>query len=81
MWTMTNTEGFTQEQLDTINEARTAILKESCADADHVDDALCNEWAEHISAGDLRDAVLARFGLKGVLDPVRQDLIDELYVF
>ena len=81
MWTMTNTEGFTQAQLDTINEARAAILKESFADTSHVDDALTNEWVEDISAGDLRDAVLSRFGLKGVLDPVRQDLIDELYVF
>lgn len=81
MWTMTNTEGFTQAQLDTINEARAAILKESCAFANHIDDALNNEWVEDISAGDLRDAVLSRFGSKGVLDPVRQDLIDELYVF
>lgn len=71
MWTMTNTEGFTQEHLDTINEARAAILKESCTDAPHtdeafakhIDDALTNEWVEDISADDLRDAVLARFGV------------------
>ncbi len=57
MWTTDNTKGFTQDQLDFINE----VLKELVADGvdeSNANDIINNSWVDGIhSADDLRRAV------------------------
>lgn len=67
MWTMDNTEGYTQEQLDTINavlERITAISGEEESDA--FSDAINNAWHEGMTEKELFDATAKRLGLSGM---------------
>ena len=56
MWTMDNTDGFTQDQLDEINELHDKLMAEYSGDdaeqfAQSVSDAITNAWgAEDIEA-------------------------------
>ena len=63
MWTMDNTNGFTQDQLDAINELHAKLLAEHEDDYDaaefakSLDDAINNAWgAENLEAA-VRHAV------------------------
>ena len=68
MWTMENTDGFTEAQLDVINEVRTEMVAElpaSAADGPidmtkNIDDQINNAWNDGIvTTNDLRRAIAA----------------------
>lgn len=64
MWTMQNTEGFQQAELDTIN----AVLERIKANSDGLEesslnDAVNNEWREGISEDELYEAAAKRLGV------------------
>lgn len=65
MWAMENTDGFTQEQLDTINavieriKANSSGLEESA-----INDAINNEWREGVSEAELYEATAKRLGIR-----------------
>lgn len=64
MWTEQNTEGFSQEQLDTIN----IVIERIRADNDGLEesslnDAISNEWRKGISEDELYEAVSKRLGI------------------
>lgn len=64
MWTMQNTEGFQQSELDTIN----AVLERIKANSDGLEesslnDAVNNEWREGISEDELYEAATKRLGI------------------
>jgi len=61
MWTMDNTEGFTQAQLDIINEARSLIDVDGI-DESNIDDAINNAWVDQATASELAAAVMKRLG-------------------
>jgi len=64
MWTENNTEGFTLEELNTINEAVEMLQKHIGIVKNSIDDAICDVWAGHTSATDLADAAAAKLGLR-----------------
>jgi len=64
MWTMDNTEGFSQDQLDDINELRGRLLTEASEEensqfAMSLNDRITNEWP----ADDLEAAVRKHLGM------------------
>lgn len=64
MWTMQNTWGFQQAELDTIN----AVLERIKANSDGLEDsslsdAINNEWRTGISENELYEAAAKRLGL------------------
>ena len=57
MWTMDNAEGFTQTQLDMINEVLTEVVTDGM-DERNASDIINNAWVDSIhTAADLRRAV------------------------
>ncbi len=52
MWTMDNTQGFTQDQLDLINDA-IDLMDTDGIDESNVNDAINNAWAEQETAEEL----------------------------
>ncbi len=63
MWTMDNTEGFTQDQLDLINDAvKMVAAKADGVDAKNISDAINNAWTEQETAEDLAAATLKALG-------------------
>ena len=63
MWTMDNTEGFTQDQLDLINEAYDLVAaKADDVDAKNIYDALNNAWIEQETAEELAVVALRLLG-------------------
>jgi len=64
-WTMDNTEGFTQEDLDLINDAFEIIsASHPGVDAYTIDDALNNAWLGQLSAEELADDAMRALGLE-----------------
>ena len=64
MWTMDNTDGFTQDELDEINDLHDTLMAEHGDDADgqfakSLDDAINNAWG----ADDLEGAVRRDLGM------------------
>lgn len=64
MWTTENTEGFSRQDLDTIN----AVLDRIAADAAEIDpaninDAINNAWIDGIGEAELEAATRRRLGL------------------
>lgn len=62
MWTMDNTEGFTQDQLDEINALRAKLMAEYDGDkagqfAKSLDDAINNAWGAESLEAAVRKAV------------------------
>lgn len=63
MWTMDNTEGFTQSQLDMINEARAMVVAQADGvDSKNIDDAINNAWGEQDTAEALASDTLKTLG-------------------
>ncbi len=57
MWTMDNTEGFTQDQLDLINEVLPELIADG-VDQSNANDLINNAWHDGIrTADDLRKAI------------------------
>lgn len=52
MWTMDNTQGFTQDQLDMINDAIN-LMDTSGIDQSNIDDAINNAWCGQNTAEQL----------------------------
>lgn len=52
MWTMDNTQGFTQTQLDLINDAIDLMDTDGIAES-NVNDAINNAWADQSTAAEL----------------------------
>lgn len=64
MWTMDNTDGFTQSQLDMINEARAMVVAQADGvDSSNIDDAINNAWGEQDTAGALASDTLKTLGM------------------
>lgn len=64
MWTMDNTEGFTQSQLDMINEARAMVVAQADGvDSSNIDDAINNAWGEQDTAEALASDTLKTLGM------------------
>lgn len=61
MWTMENTDGFTQDQLDLINEAR-ELMDVDGVDGSNVNDAINNAWSGQDTAADLAAAAMKQLG-------------------
>lgn len=62
-WTMDNTEGFTQDQLNLINEAIEMIsAKADGVDAENINDAINNVWSEQETAEALAADALKYLG-------------------
>ena len=62
-WTMDNTEGFTEDQLDLINEAYDLVAaKADDVDAKNIYDALNNAWIEQETAEELAVVALRLLG-------------------
>lgn len=57
MWTMENTEGFTQAELNELNEALEMLMRDSFAEAENLNDMLNNAYYPGMTAADLYDAV------------------------
>lgn len=66
MWTMSNTEGFSQTDLDVINDVRDAIARDAGDDADagSIDDAINNAWFAGNTRAELERATRKRLGLQ-----------------
>jgi len=66
MWTMDNTEGFTQAQLDTINAVLDRIMKAGGEGLEphSINDAINNEWREGLTEEDLYEATAKRLGIE-----------------
>lgn len=60
-FTDSNTEGFSQADLDTLNDAYVAILGGDEDDEDHVADRLNNLWTEGADADELVRRYRERF--------------------
>jgi hypothetical protein len=60
MWTMENTEGFTQPELDMINDVRSTLLDGFTGEAYSIDDAINNAWFEGIDRDRLARAAMNR---------------------
>jgi hypothetical protein len=59
MWTTENTEGFTQAELNLINEAIEIVMqKAGDVEAYSVDDAINNAWADQTTAAALANDAL-----------------------
>lgn len=66
MWTMENTEGFTQPELDTINTCLDRVMEMAdTADLEpsSINDAINNAWRAGITSDELVSTVAARLGL------------------
>lgn len=64
MWTLQNTEGFSQEQLDDINAVIERLMEiREDLDVNAVDAAITSEWVEGISKDELYAATTKRLGL------------------
>jgi hypothetical protein len=65
MWTMDNTEGFTQAELDMLNRVAERIFASAADDDDaaNVNDALNNCWVDGISEAALESAARKRLGI------------------
>lgn len=62
-WTMDNTNGFTEDQLDLINEAIDLVTaKADDVDVKNINDAINNAWCGQETAEDLAAAVLKTLG-------------------
>lgn len=60
MWTMDNTDGFTQDQLDLINEVLEEMIAETGMEKSNASDMINNAWVDGIeTADDLREALKA----------------------
>lgn len=58
MWTMENTDGFTQAELEIINRAHEIIARKiPDIDASNINDLLNNAWAGQATADELAAAV------------------------
>lgn len=63
-WTMDNTNGFTEDQLDIINEAFDLVAaKADGVDETNINDALNNAWCEQETAEELAAAALKSLGI------------------
>ena len=60
MFTTSNTEGFTQAQIDILNAARTIVAGQGDIPEDHIDDAINNAWVGEPddTAQDIADRVM-----------------------
>ena len=68
MWTMQNTWGFQQAELDAINKVLERLMAGSDGlEESFLNEALNNEWREGISEAELYEAVTKRLGL--AVDP------------
>lgn len=64
MWTLQNTEGFTQEQLDVINDIIERLMENNeDLEVNAVNAAINNEWRDGISKDELYAATAKRLGL------------------
>ena len=63
MWTMDNTSGFTQTQLDLINRA-IEMMDTDGIDDSNVNDAINNAWAEQDTAEALAADAMRHLGRK-----------------
>lgn len=63
MWTMDNTEGFTQAQLDDINAVLEFAMRHSERDPDNLNDVINNIWCEGMTRDELLIAVSKRLGI------------------
>lgn len=61
MWTMDNTEGFSQDQLDLINKAISLMDTEGIA-ASNVNDAINNAWGGQETAEELAGDAMKYLG-------------------
>lgn len=65
MWTMQNTEGYTQDELDTINEAierlQSVVSTDDIDDEQNFNDAIANSWCEGMTADELVEAIYTRW--------------------
>ncbi len=62
-WTMDNTAGFTQDQLDLINEAIDLVsAKADGVDAKNISDAINNAWGGQETAEELAADTLKALG-------------------
>lgn len=64
MWTMDNTEGFTQAQLTTINAVIERLMVGSeDLECYSINDAINNEWREGLTEDELYEATAKRLGV------------------
>lgn len=63
MWTLNNTDGFTQDELDIINKA-IGLIDVGGIDQSTINDAITNEWKDNLTAEELAEAVMRRLGKK-----------------
>lgn len=63
MWTLNNTDGFTQDELDIINKA-IGLIDVGGIDQSTINDAIANEWKDDLTAEELAEAVMRRLGKK-----------------
>lgn len=68
MWTMDNTDGLTQAELDMINDARCVLLTWFSGDPKTVDDVLNNAWVRGISRDELARAAKRRLEIQMIKD-------------
>lgn len=65
MWTLQNTEGFDQAELDTINATIERIVQVAGGDLEQewIDAAISNEWIRGMTGDELHAAVTKRLGI------------------
>lgn len=65
MWTMDNTSGFSQSELDSINAVIERVMQIAGSDFEQewLDAAITGEWRKGISEHELYAAVTKRLGL------------------
>lgn len=72
MWTMENTEGYTQAELDMINDVSQRIAAEFAGpdgdslndfDVENINDAIHNAWIDGITAAELEAATRRTLGI------------------
>lgn len=66
MWSMQNTEGFRQDELDMINTVIERVMQVAGSDFEQawIDAAITNEWREGLTEAELYAAVTRRLRLE-----------------
>lgn len=57
MWTLDNTEGFSQEELNELNAALEMLMQDDFAEPSNLNDMLTDVWRDGMTADDLYTAV------------------------
>lgn len=57
MWTLENTEGFSQAELNELNKALDMLMHDNVAEPENLNDMLNNAWITGMTAVDLYAAV------------------------